>query len=618
MESIATGCEVRTLRFIHISDVHLGRIPDEGQPWSEIREKEIYDTFIHVVEYANSNNIDFIFIAGDLFDHIPSLEELRKLDQIFAVLEHSCIIYAAGENDYLKKDSALTTFSFTAPVYVIGNEENIPTIRSESPFYGIRDENASVMFDCIYFPYFKLYVYGVSFFRKKNSLPLLDEMEPFHREGINILVAHGGEEEYLPINFTQLKNHDYQYVALGHRHNYEKIGNSNIVFSGAPEPLCCTETGRHGFVEGEITEETVSFKLHPISKREYKMIDYPVSDAMTSGEVVEDLLRLLEYEGKKHIYHIRLVRLNDCEKNFQIEELLKDFWIEDVEGQHFERKDYEKYIKANRNGAFSKVLDYLSDASPVKQDAAKMAVDMIIEASFLNHRWSNHLSDRMYEEYRQMVIAHLRTRKDILKNSPEYTEYEHAREQLKVNPDVLENLNAAWAEERKAELSYRTTKANLDQIGKKYRLHWIKIGGRAAIFPFVVFILICILLLPNMLMRYSNEAVGYNLLLLPVFGFMAVVISFFLGYFTSQFIDTKFGRGIHRITMQQEIDNTKARLSELVQQVNSLHEKRRKFQILESRRQDLLENVNRSERKAENICYELQLIDEALDILYGK
>ena len=33
------------MRFIHVSDVHLGMVPDKGKPWSDVRAKEIEETF---------------------------------------------------------------------------------------------------------------------------------------------------------------------------------------------------------------------------------------------------------------------------------------------------------------------------------------------------------------------------------------------------------------------------------------------------------------------------------------------------------------------------------------------------------------------------------------------
>ena len=37
------------IRFIHLSDVHLGAVPDRGCPWSHEREEEIWETFRRVI-----------------------------------------------------------------------------------------------------------------------------------------------------------------------------------------------------------------------------------------------------------------------------------------------------------------------------------------------------------------------------------------------------------------------------------------------------------------------------------------------------------------------------------------------------------------------------------------
>lgn len=608
-------CVVNDLKFIHIADVHLGRIPDAGQPWSSIRKKEIYETFCEIIEYANRHAVDFLFIAGDLFDHVPDEQELLWLDRELGRLEHTCVIYATGECDYLEKDAPIVTFQFTAPVYVIGNAGVEPNILPDSKFYGVRDENASMMYDCIHFSHFHLNVYGVSFFEKRNSLPVLDENVPFDRDGINLLVAHGGEKGYLPIDISLLKNRNYQYIALGHKHNYEEIINARIVYPGTPEPLAFGETGRHGFVEGVFTENGVDICLRKIAKREYKTIAYPVSDALTSAEIAEELGAMMNREGREHIYHIRLVRLEQCEKNFQIEEQLSDYWLEDIEGQQFKRKDYAAYMKVNHNNIFSKKLAQLYAPSPVRQDAAKLAVDMIIDISGLNHRWSKRLGDRSFEEYRKKAIIQLENRRERLRHSKELQEYEQARERLKVSPDVLEKLNAAWADERKTELAHRTTMSYLDQIGKKYKQRWMRTGMRTAVIPLFAFIIMCVFWFPYVLMRFPTEQMGAGWWLLPLTGALTVVLTYCLGYTTSKFIDTRLGRGNPKITMQQDVDQTKAKLKELEQQLSVLHERRREFQIMENQRKDILADIDKQERKAENIHYEVQLITEALDIL---
>ena len=46
------------MRFIHVSDVHLGMVPDKGKPWSDIRAKEIEDTFDKILEAAEEKKVD--------------------------------------------------------------------------------------------------------------------------------------------------------------------------------------------------------------------------------------------------------------------------------------------------------------------------------------------------------------------------------------------------------------------------------------------------------------------------------------------------------------------------------------------------------------------------------
>ena len=50
------------IRFIHLSDVHLGAVPDRGCPWSHEREEEIWETFRRVIVGIRKNPVDLLFI----------------------------------------------------------------------------------------------------------------------------------------------------------------------------------------------------------------------------------------------------------------------------------------------------------------------------------------------------------------------------------------------------------------------------------------------------------------------------------------------------------------------------------------------------------------------------
>ena len=68
------------MRFIHISDVHLGMTPDRGKAWSGVRAKEIEDTFDKILAIAEERKVDLLLVAGDLFHKTPGIIELDMLD----------------------------------------------------------------------------------------------------------------------------------------------------------------------------------------------------------------------------------------------------------------------------------------------------------------------------------------------------------------------------------------------------------------------------------------------------------------------------------------------------------------------------------------------------------
>ena len=52
------------MKFMHISDVHLGVKPDAGKAWSEKRAQDIWDSFAEMIEIAAEESPDFLLISG--------------------------------------------------------------------------------------------------------------------------------------------------------------------------------------------------------------------------------------------------------------------------------------------------------------------------------------------------------------------------------------------------------------------------------------------------------------------------------------------------------------------------------------------------------------------------
>ena len=100
------------MRFIHVSDVHLGMVPDKGKPWSDVRAKEIEETFDRILDVAEERKVDLLLIAGNLYHSAPKTADLAKLDARLAKLTNTRTVIIAGSSDYIESGSPSENYEF--------------------------------------------------------------------------------------------------------------------------------------------------------------------------------------------------------------------------------------------------------------------------------------------------------------------------------------------------------------------------------------------------------------------------------------------------------------------------------------------------------------------------
>lgn len=100
-----------------------------------------------------------------------------------------------------------------------------------------------------------------------------------------------------------------------------------------------------------------------------------------------------------------------------MQEALATYRIAALIGEVYQREDYDEYRKANRGNAFGRLLDKLDADSPIREDGAKQAVDLVIERSKIYTRSSRKMNDRLYEETIRVVIENLKQDMDKLRTS---------------------------------------------------------------------------------------------------------------------------------------------------------------------------------------------------------
>ena len=294
------------------------------------------------MQVCEEEKTDLLLIAGDLFHRQPLLRELRELDALFAELTHTKVVVIAGNHDYLKADSYYRRYKWKSEVYGLMSGE----------------------LDYIEFPELATCVYGLSYLKKEITEPLYDNTFPEHRQRIEILLAHGGDEKHIPIQKNRLMQLGYDYIAFGHIHRRMILQEGKIEYAGSLEPTDKNDIGPHGYVKGEIVNENVTTEFVPFASREYIHTKVEMSEQMTQRELKNEIKNKIEQLGTENIYKIIV-------KGFRAQDLELELEDMDVYGNIIEFVDntqpyfdFEKLYRMNASNLLGKYIESLRGSDP--------------------------------------------------------------------------------------------------------------------------------------------------------------------------------------------------------------------------------------------------------------
>jgi DNA repair exonuclease SbcCD nuclease subunit len=279
------------MKFIHIADVHLGATPDSNMPWGPEREKEIWNSFGHIITVCNEKKVDLLLIAGDLFHRQPLMRELKEVNYLFQKLETARVVIMAGNHDYIGARSYYQGFEWDERVHMF-TRETIETVE----FIDLNTE-----------------VYGFSYHTRDITEPIYDSVKPKQNDRIQILLAHGGDERDIPMNRRKLQEAGFDYIALGHIHKPDLISDK-MAYSGSIEPLDKNEIGDRGYIFGEIANEgrdRTKITFIPSSARQYKREKLLVDQNTTNGSLLDQAKERLLRNGSQHIYQFNIQGIRD-------------------------------------------------------------------------------------------------------------------------------------------------------------------------------------------------------------------------------------------------------------------------------------------------------------------
>ena len=358
------------MEFIHIADVHLGMAPDAGFPWSEVREKEIWDTFEKVIMEIRRRKTDLLLIAGDLFHRQPLARELKEVGYLFEQIPDTRVVLIAGNHDYLKRDSNYLKYKWPSNVT------------------GLFGASCQVC----YLEDINTYVYGMSYTGREITEPVYNQnfpggsrnLEREHEGANHILLAHGGDEKHIPIQFRQLGETDFNYIALGHIHKPQILIENKMAYSGSLEPLDKNHTGAHGFIRGTIHNGVTKIQFEPFASRNYVKLPVQVTPDTTVLSLRRQITQTLTQTGKNNIYQILLEGQREADTDFlsgHIEDLGNIVEICDRTEPEYDFMELQKQYSGTVLGEYiSRFTEGNIPLDPVREKALYLGVQALLEA----------------------------------------------------------------------------------------------------------------------------------------------------------------------------------------------------------------------------------------------
>lgn len=280
------------VKFLHTGDLHLGlKFNSASFPREKAmeRRRELWSTFERIVQYAKDNKIDFLLIAGDLFEtDYFAIGDITRIRDTFRKAEDVNVIISAGNHDYKGSRSLYHRIEWTSNVTI---------------FEGNRIQEKE-------FPELNTVIYGYSWdtmeIREHN---LFDELAgQVDREKNNILLIHGdvnSTSTYLPLKVKDLTNLNMDYIALGHIHKPE-ILTPNMAYCGSPEPLDFGEVGDRGIIVGQLKSKQLEIDFLPFSKRKFHLMDIDIDENMGYPDIVDRVKNISLGQRENDFYRINL------------------------------------------------------------------------------------------------------------------------------------------------------------------------------------------------------------------------------------------------------------------------------------------------------------------------
>ena len=263
------------MKFVHIADIHMDspfvNLSDR-ETLGDLKRLEQRKKLKEVIEYIKENEIDMLFIAGDLYEQqYIKQTTIEYINNLFKEIPETQIYIAPGNHDPYLKNSYYSKYKWNENVKIFNSKiEKIEQDEIDIYGYGFEDFYCT---EC-----------GIENLKIENP------------EKENILIMHGTldganieEKQYNSISTKMLDEKGFDYVALGHIHKTNFNKESKIIYPGSLVSLGFDELGQHGMVVGEIKNKKLNIEFVPIKSSEFVEKRIDVTEIISKEELIEKI-----------------------------------------------------------------------------------------------------------------------------------------------------------------------------------------------------------------------------------------------------------------------------------------------------------------------------------------
>ena len=354
------------MKFVHIADMHFdsafSNLSDKDI-MGDLRRLEQRKVFKKIIEYIKQNDIEYLFISGDLYEHkYIKQSTIEYINNLFKEIPETKIFIAAGNHDPKVKNSYYNKFNWNSNVKIFDSFIE----KVEEP-------------DC------NIYGYSFDEFYCNNSG--IEDFIVEQNGKPNILVIHGNldgtkkdDKPYNPISKKVLLEKGFDYVALGHIHkpDYE---NKKIVYPGSTVSLGFDELGKHGMIVGELGGD-LKLEFVPLDDEEFTVRELNVDNLGSKEELIEKI-NSLDINPNEYVEIILTGGRNFEIDKYDILKYIQNDRIIKIKNETKIARDLEKIAnESTLRGLFVKeMLEKLKNEEDLeKKDIIEKAVEIGLDA----------------------------------------------------------------------------------------------------------------------------------------------------------------------------------------------------------------------------------------------